>query len=115
MGIEQTIKVMLIQKEMAMLTEAIRDTMKLELINETNDTAKNKIASLADMDNRDLKEIADELDEPTIKMINHQRQPFKHGNQFPTEMETGPTAKATAATDSPSSNVATATRKVICN
>jgi hypothetical protein len=36
MGVNQAIKIMLMQTETVTLTEALRDAMKLELINETN-------------------------------------------------------------------------------
>ena len=87
MGINQAIKITLMQKEPATLTEAIKDAMKLELINDTNNTAKNKISSLADMDDGELEEMADDLDELTVKQINkyrsqYGRQPFRKGNKF---------------------------------
>jgi hypothetical protein len=49
MGVDQTIRVMRMQKNPATLTEAIKEAMQLELINEMT-RAKANIASLADME-----------------------------------------------------------------
>ena len=81
MGVNQAIKIPLMQKNPGTLAEAIRDAMMLESINE------NKIASLAEWDDSDLEAISEDLDDVTIKMINQQRaqyrrQPFKRGNRF---------------------------------
>jgi hypothetical protein len=86
MGVNQAIKIPLMQKNPGTLTEAIRDAMMLELINETYGT-KNKIASLAEWDDSDLEAISEDLDDLTIKMINQRRaqyrkKPFKRGNGF---------------------------------
>ncbi len=74
------------QKRPATLSEAIQEAMSLELVEKTNGAAKNKIASLADMDDEDLVEIKD-LDDVTIKAINFKRaksgrQPFRRPSQF---------------------------------
>ncbi len=52
-GINQTLGVTLMQKNQATLTEVIKEAMQLELINETT-SAKNKIASLADLEDANL-------------------------------------------------------------
>ncbi len=68
MGVSQAIKITLMQKRPAMLSEAIQEARSLKLINDTNGT-KSKIASLADMDDKELVEIED-LDNITINVIN---------------------------------------------
>jgi hypothetical protein len=60
--------------------------MNLELVEKTNNSAKNRIANLAELDDEDLAEIED-LDEDTIKAINMKRskfgrQPFRRPRQF---------------------------------
>jgi hypothetical protein len=85
MGVSQAIKITLMQKHPAMLSEAIQEAMSLELINDTNGT-KSKIASLTNMDNKELLEIKD-LYDITIKAINTKqaksgRQPFWRPCQF---------------------------------
>ncbi len=81
MGVTTAIRMMLMQKRPAMLSEAIQEAMSLELVEKTNGAANNKIASLADMDDEDRVEIED-LDDVTIKAINFKhaksgRQPFR--------------------------------------
>jgi hypothetical protein len=60
--------------------------MRLELINESNGT-KNKIANLADVDDKDLSAIVEDLDDLTIKGTNTRRaksgrQPSRQTSQF---------------------------------
>jgi hypothetical protein len=69
------------QHRPATLSEAIQEAMSLELVEKTNGAAKNKIASLTDLDDEDLVEIEDH-DDVTIKAINlkrakSERQPFR--------------------------------------
>ncbi len=54
------------QKNPATLTEAIKEAMQLELINEMT-RAKANNASLADMEGAKLEDITDELEDLTIK------------------------------------------------
>jgi hypothetical protein len=54
---------------------AIKEAMSLELIEKTNGAAKNRIANLAELDDKDLAEIED-LDDVTIKAINMKRSKF---------------------------------------
>ncbi len=79
MGVTTAIRTMLMQKRPATLSEAIQEAMSLELVKKTNGAAKNKIASLTDMDGEDLVEIKD-LDDVTIKVINFKR--AKSGRQI---------------------------------
>jgi hypothetical protein len=84
MGVTQAIKTTLMQKDPATLNEAIAEAMKLEDINESN-SAKGKIACLAELEAKDLSKIVDDLDDLTIRLINSRRgkfvrQPFKRGN-----------------------------------
>jgi hypothetical protein len=86
MGVTTAIRTTLMQRHPAMLSEAIQEAMSLELVEKTNGAAKNKIASLADLDDEDLVEIED-LDEVTITAINLKRaksgrQPFQRPSQF---------------------------------
>jgi hypothetical protein len=86
MGVTPAIRTTLMQKRPANLSEAIKEAMSLELVEKTNGAAKNKIASLADLDDEDLVEIED-LDDVTIKAINLKhaksgRQPFRRPSQF---------------------------------
>jgi hypothetical protein len=86
MGVTPAIRTTLMQKHPANLSEAIKEAMSLELVEKTNGAAKNKIASLADLDDEDLVEIED-LDNVTIKAINMKhaksgRQPFRQPSQF---------------------------------
>ena len=74
------------QKHPATLSEAIQEAMSLELVEKSNGAAKNKNASLADLDDEDLVEIKD-VDDVTIKAINMKRskfgrQPFRRPRQF---------------------------------
>ena len=52
MGVTTAIRTTLMQRRPAMLSEAIQEAMSLELVKKTNGAAKNKIASLADLDDR---------------------------------------------------------------
>jgi hypothetical protein len=52
MGVTTAIRTTLMQRCPAMLSEAIQEAMSLELVKKTNGAAKNKIASLADLDDR---------------------------------------------------------------
>ncbi len=86
MGVNQAIRNMHMQKRPVALTEAIQEAMRLELINESNGT-KNKIADLADVDDKDLAVIVEDLDDLTIKGINTRRaksgrQPSRQTSQF---------------------------------
>jgi hypothetical protein len=86
MGVTTAIRTTLMQCRPAMLSEAIQEAMSLELVKKTNGAAKNKIASLADLDDEDLVEIED-LDNVTIMGINLKRaksgrQPFQQPSQF---------------------------------
>ena len=72
MGVNQTIRITLMQKQPVRLNEAIQEAMSLELINESNGT-KNRIANLADMDDEDLAAIVEDLDDLMIKAINTRR------------------------------------------
>ncbi len=81
MGVTTATRTTLMQRRPAALSEAIQEAMSLELVEKTNGAAKNKIASLADLDDEDLVEIED-LDDVTIKAINLKRaksgrQPFR--------------------------------------
>ncbi len=80
MGVNRAIKIILLQKDPATLTKAVKETMKLEVINDTN-SPKNKIASLVDMDDKDLGAIDNTLDDLTIKMINSTIEFFNCTNQ----------------------------------
>ena len=111
MGVNQAIRITLMQKQPAMLTQAIQEAMSLELINESNQNAKNKIANL---DDEDLSVISEDLEDLTIKMINHKRaksgrQPFKRTSQFPATKEKE--AKAKTAGIRPLLSATTATRR----
>ncbi len=57
MGVTTAIRMTLMQHPPATLSEAIQEAMSLELVEKTNGAAKNKITSLADMDDEDLVEI----------------------------------------------------------
>jgi hypothetical protein len=86
MGVTTAIRTILMQCRPAMLIEAIQEAMSLELVKKTNGAAKNKIASLANLDDKDLVEIED-LDDVTITAINLKRaksgrQPFQRPSQF---------------------------------
>jgi hypothetical protein len=74
MGVTTAFRTTLMQHHPATLSEAIQEAiqeaMSLELVKKTNGVAKNKIASLADLDDKDLVEIED-LD--TNKAINLKR------------------------------------------
>ncbi len=81
MGVTTATRTTLMQRHPALLSEAIQEAMSLELVEKTNGAAKNKIASLTDLDDEDLVEIED-LDNVTIKAINLKcaksgRQPFR--------------------------------------
>jgi hypothetical protein len=78
MGVTTAIRTTLIQHRPATLSEAIQEAMSLEYVEKTIGAAKNKIASLADLDDEDLVEIED-LDNFTIKAINLKR--AKSGRQ----------------------------------
>jgi hypothetical protein len=117
MGVTTAIRTTLMQHRPAMLSEAIQEAMSLELVKKTNGAAKNKIASLADLDDEDLVKIED-LNDVTITAINFKRaksgrQPFLRPSQFaaPQEKE----AKAKAAETSPPQSVASARKKDICS
>jgi hypothetical protein len=74
------------KKDTATVTEALKEAMKLEFINESKGS-KGKIASLAEVEYEDLSKITDDLDDLAIKMINNRRakfgrQPLKRGNWF---------------------------------
>lgn len=86
MGVVPSIRTPLMQAHPTNLSEAIREAMNLELVEKTNNSAKNRIANLAELDDEDLAEIED-LDEDTIKAINMKRskfgrQPFRRPRQF---------------------------------
>jgi hypothetical protein len=86
MGVTTAIRTTLMQHHPAMLSAAIQEAMSLELVKKTNRAAKNKIASLTNLDDEDLVEIED-LDDVTIKAINLKhaksgRQPFWQPSQF---------------------------------
>jgi hypothetical protein len=86
MGVTPAIKMTLMQKRPANLSEAIKEAMSLELVEKTNGAVKNRIAILAELDDKDLAEIED-LDDVTIKAINMKRskfgrQPFRRPRQF---------------------------------
>jgi hypothetical protein len=86
MGVTPAIRTTLMQKCLANLSEAIKEAMSLELVQKANGAVKNKIASLADLDDEDLAKIED-LDDVTIKAINMKRakfgrQPFRRPRQF---------------------------------
>ncbi len=74
------------QTRPANLSEAIKEAMSLELIEKTNGAAKNRIANLPELDDKDLAKIKD-LDDVTLKAINMKRskfgrQPFRRPRQF---------------------------------
>jgi predicted ATP-binding protein involved in virulence len=86
MGVNQAIRNTHMQKRPVTLTEAIQEAMRLELINESNGT-KNKIVNLADVDDKDLSAIVEDLDDLTIKGTNTRRaksgrQPSRQTSQF---------------------------------
>jgi hypothetical protein len=89
--------------------------MSLELINKSNG-AKQKMASLTELNDEDLAGIADNFDDLTIRMIKTEKlkledSPSKEETNFPAEMEK-PVKAATATADSSCPNVDTATKKV---
>jgi hypothetical protein len=69
MGVNQAIKITVMQKQPVTLTEAIQEALSLELIKEFNGT-KYKIAN---MNNKNLAAIGKDLDDLTIKAINTKR------------------------------------------
>jgi hypothetical protein len=52
MGVTTAIRTTLMQHHPATLSQAIQEAMSLELVVKTNRAAKNKIASLADMNDK---------------------------------------------------------------
>jgi hypothetical protein len=105
------------QRRPATLSEAIQEAMSLELVEKSNGAAKNKNASLADLDDEDLVEIKD-VDDVTIKAINLivpnlEDSPSGDLVSWPAPEEKE--AKAKAAETSPPRSVASARNKVTCS
>jgi hypothetical protein len=69
MGVNQAIKITVMQKQPVTLTEAIQEALSLELIKEFNGTKY----EIANMNNKNLAAIVKDLDDLTIKAINTKR------------------------------------------
>ncbi len=89
-GVKDSIKTTLLQKDPQTMREAMKEAAKLERVQRTKKSEhKNRIAMLADLDDEELRH--EEIDEDDVSAINGQRakqgrQPFK---RYPAKKTTG--------------------------